>query len=367
MGKELKFFVEQIMREKGISKDAVIELLETALISAIRKKYGNKSSIKIKIDSQSFDINIFELKKVVENVSDPYTEISIDEVKQKYVDKGIGDTVEVPLSIQDFGRIAVQTAKHVLFQKIKEIERSVIYEEFKDKVGTVVSGTVLRKEKGNLYILVGNAEAILPERELLPQDNLKRGDIVKAYIVEVKQTSREPIIKLSRTHPNFVKGLFTIEVPEIQDGIVEIIGIARDPGERTKIAVTSKDSAVDPVGACVGMKGTRVQAVVRELKGERIDIIPYSNDMSLFIAKALTPATVLKVGINEAERTAVVVVENEQLSLAIGKKGQNVRLASRLTGWSIDVLSESEYAQIKIKEVDKTLKENLQKEENAKD
>lgn len=350
MGKELKFLVEQIMREKGISKEAVMELLETALISAIRKKYGNKSSIKIKIEPQSFDINIFEVKKVVEKVKDPSSEISIEEVKQKYVDKGIGDTVEVPLSIQDFGRIAVQTAKHVLFQKIREIERTLIYEEFKDKVGSIVSGTVLRKEKGNYYILVGKAEAILPEKEILPQDSLKRGDILKAYIVEVKQTSKEPLIKLSRIHPNFVTGLFYLEVPEIQDGIIQIKGIARDPGERTKIAVASKDPSVDPVGACVGMKGTRVQAVVRELKGERIDIIPYNDDPSLFIAKALIPATVIRVGINETEKTAIVVVENDQLSLAIGKKGQNVRLASKLTGFNIDVLSESEYAHMKLKE-----------------
>ncbi len=364
MGKELKFLAEQIMREKGIGKDTVIELLETALISAIRKKYGNKSSIKIKIDPKNFDIGIFEIKKVVENVTDPSSEISIDEVKDKFVDKGIGDTVEVPLSIQDFGRIAVQTAKHVLFQKIKEVERSVIYDEFKDKVGTIVSGTVLRKENNNFYLLVGNAEAILPEKELLPQDNLKRGDIIKAYIVEVRKTQKEPVIKLSRTHPNFVKALFTLEVPEIQDGIVEIKSIARDPGERAKIAVTSKDPLVDPVGACVGMKGTRVQAIVRELKGERIDIIPYSDDISLYIAKALTPATVLKVGINDTEKTAVVVVEDNQLSLAIGKRGQNVRLASRLTGWNIDVLSESEYSEMKIKEAEKTLKQSSPKDDS---
>lgn len=360
MGKELKVLTDQIMRERGINKEAVIELLETALISAIRKKYGNKSTIKLKIDPQTFDINIFEIKKVVEEVSDPDSEISFKEVKEKFENKGIGDTVEILLSIQDFGRIAVQTAKHVLFQKIKDIERSAIYEEFKDKVGIVVSGTVLRKEKGSFYILVGKAEVILPEKEILPQDNLKRGDIIKAYIYEVKQTSKDPIIRVSRTHPQFVIGLFTLEVPEIQDGIVQIKNIARDPGERTKIAVYSKDSSVDPVGACVGMKGTRVQAVVRELKGERIDIIPYSEEPSIFIAKALTPAIALKVGINEAEKTAIVVVENEQLSLAIGKKGQNVRLASKLTGWNIDVLSESEYTQIKMREANRTLKEGFQ-------
>lgn len=359
MGKELKILTEQIMRERGINKDAVIKLLETALISAIRKKYGNKSVIKLKIDPQTFDINIFEIKKVVEAVSDPSSEISFDDAKEKFENKGIGDTVEIPLSIHDFGRIAVQTAKHVLFQKIRDIERSAIYEEFKDKIGTVVSGTVLRKEKNNFYILVGKAEAILPEKEILPQENLKRGDIIKAYIYEVKQTSKEPIIKLSRTHSQFVIKLFTIEVPEIQDGIVQIKNIARDPGERSKIAVYSKDPSVDPVGACVGMKGTRVQSVVRELKGERIDIIPYSEDPSIFIAKALTPATVLKVGINESEKTALVVVENDQLSLAIGKRGQNVRLASKLTGWNIDVLSESEYSNIRMEEANRNFKEGL--------
>lgn len=364
MGKELKILTEQIMREKGISKDAVIELLEAALISAIRKKYGNRSSIRLKIDPQSFDIKIFEVKKVVSQVNDPSSEISFEEVKEKYQDKGIGDTVEIPLSIQDFGRIAIQTAKQVLFQKIRDIERNVIYDEFKDKVGTIVSGTVLRKEKGNYYLLVGKAEVILPEREVLPQDNLKRGDIVKAYIFEVKQTSKDPIIKVSRTHPNFVVELFHLEVPEIQDGLVQIKSIARDPGERTKISVYAKDGSIDPVGACVGMKGTRVQAVVRELKGERIDIIPYSNDPSLYIAKALTPATVLRIGINEAEKTALVVVENDQLSLAIGKKGQNVRLASKLTGWNIEVLSESEYAQLKFSEAERALKEVSGKLEN---
>lgn len=353
MGKELKLLAEQIMREKGVSKDTVIELLEAALISAIRKKYGNKSTIKIKIEPQSFDINIYEVKKVVEFVKDPSSEISLEEVKQRFTDKGIGDTVEIPISIQDFGRIAAQTAKHVLFQKIREIERFLIYEEFKDKVGTVVSGTVLRKEKGNFYLLVGKAEAILPDKEVLPQDNLKRGDIVKAYIVEVRQTSKEPIIKLSRTHPYFVAGLFSLEVPEIQDGVVEIKAVARDPGERTKIAVFSKNPSVDPVGACVGMKGTRVQAVVRELKGERIDVIPYSEDPSLFIAKALTPANIIKVGINEESKTALVIVENGELSLAIGKRGQNVRLASKLTGWNIEVLSESEYQQLKTKPSEK--------------
>ncbi|MCS7203217.1 MAG: transcription termination factor NusA [Thermodesulfovibrio sp.] len=353
MGKELKLLAEQIMKEKGVNKDTVIELLEAALISAIRKKYGNKSSIKIKIEPQSFDISIYEIKKVVETVKDPSSEISIEEVKQRFTDKGIGDTVEIPISIQEFGRIAAQTAKHVLFQRIREIERSLIYEEFKDKVGSVVSGTILRKEKGNFFLLVGKAEAILPDREILPQDNLKRGDIVKAYVVEVKQTSKEPVIKLSRTHPNFVAGLFTLEVPEIQDGIVEIKGVARDPGERTKIAVYSKNPAVDPVGACVGMKGTRVQGVVRELRGERIDVIPYSEDPSLFVAKALTPATVVRVGINEESKTAIVIVEDDQLSLAIGKKGQNVRLASKLTGWNIEVLSESEYQQLKTKPFEK--------------
>jgi N utilization substance protein A len=364
MGKELKILIEQIMREKGFSKESVIQLLESALISAIRKKYGNKSSVLIRIDQQNFDLQVFEVKKVVETVTDPSVEISFDEVKQKYVDKGIGDTVAVPLQLHDLGRIAVQTAKQVLFQKIREIERSVIYEEFKDKVGTVVSGTVLRKERDNYFILVGKAEAVLSEKDILPQDNLKRGDIIKAYIVEVKQTSKDPLIRLSRTAVNFVAGLFQLEVPEIQDGIVSIKSIARDPGERTKIAVYSKEPAVDPVGACVGMKGTRVQSVVRELKGERIDIIPYSDDPSLFIAKSLTPANVVRVGINETEKIAIVVVENSQLSLAIGKKGQNVRLASRLTGWSIEVLSESEYSDMKLKEADKSFKSGMNNQEN---
>ncbi|NTU42873.1 MAG: transcription termination/antitermination protein NusA, partial [Nitrospirales bacterium] len=254
-----------------------------------------------------------------------------------------------------------QTAKQVIFQKVRDAERDIIFEEYKDKIGQIVTGTVLRKEKGNYYIGLSKTEGVMPQRETLPNETLKRGDIVKAYLSEVRQTVKGPVIMLSRTEPNFVVNLFRMEVPEIHDGVVIIKGIAREPGERTKIAVSSRDSAVDAVGACVGMKGTRVQSIVRELRGERIDIIPWSDDPRVFIARALTPAAVDRVGINEDVRTAMVIADDQQLSLAIGKRGQNIKLATRLTGWEIEIISESEYSKIRIEEVDKSLDEALRK------
>jgi N utilization substance protein A len=256
----------------------------------------------------------------------------------------------------------------VLFQKVREAERDIIFDEYKDKIGTIVSGTVLRKEKNMYFVGLGKTEAVLHQRDTLPSETLKRGDIVKAYLVEVRQTSKGPVLILSRTDPNFVIGLFKMEVPEIHDGIVVIRGIAREPGERTKIAVLSNDSVIDPVGACVGMKGTRVQSIVRELRGERIDIIHWNDDPRILIARALTPATVDRVGINEAEnhdKTAMVIAADSQLSLAIGKRGQNIKLATKLTGWEIDILSETEYSKIKLEETDKTLDETLRREAAA--
>lgn len=362
MTKELCHVIEQISREKGISKETMVEALESALLSAMRKKYGGRTNINLTIDRKKCTIRVFESKQVVADVADPDMEISVKDAAKIDPSKKAGDTVELPLDLQDLGRIAAQTAKQVIFQRVREAERDVIYNEFKDKAGQIVSGTVMRREKGAYFINLGKTEAYLAIKDTLPTENLKRGDTVKAIVEEVKVTSKGPEIVISRTTPQFVAELFRMEVPEISEGLVIIKNIVREPGERTKIAVTSKDSAVDPVGSCVGMKGTRVQAIVRELRGERIDIIPWTDDPRTLLARALSPATVEKIGVNEEDKTAMVVVNDQQLSLAIGKKGQNVRLAMKLTGWDIDIISDTEYSKIRMEETDRALEDSLRKE-----
>ncbi len=362
MTKELCHVIEQISREKGISKETMVEALESALLSAMRKKYGGRTNINLTIDRKKCTIRVFESKQVVAEVTDPDLEISVKDGVKIDPSKKEGDTIEFPLDLQDLGRIAAQTAKQVIFQRVREAERDVIYSEFKDKAGQIVSGTVMRREKGAYFINLGKTEAYLAIKDTLPNENLKRGDTVKAIIEEVKVTSKGPEIIVSRSTPQFVAELFKMEVPEISEGLVIIKNIVREPGERTKIAVTSKDTAVDPVGSCVGMKGTRVQAIVRELRGERIDIIPWTDDARTLLARALSPATVEKIGINEEDKTAMVVVNDQQLSLAIGKKGQNVRLAMKLTGWDIDIISDTEYSKIRMEETDKALEDSLRKE-----
>jgi N utilization substance protein A len=366
MSKELCSVIDQISREKGISRDALLKVLEAALLSAARKKYGGRTNINLRIDFRTCDIQVYETKKVVEEITNRDEEIGLHEASTKLPGAKIGDEIELPIQLQDFGRIAAQTAKQVLFQRVREAERDIIFDEFKDKVGQIVSGTVLRKEKNIYYVSIGKAEAVVLQRETLPNETLKRGDMVKAYLSDVRQTVKGPVIMLSRTDPNFILGLFKMEVPEINDGVVVVKGIAREPGERTKIAVFSKDSSIDAVGACVGMKGTRVQSIVRELRGERIDIIPWSEDPRIFIARALTPATVDRVGINEEEKTAMVIADDQQLSLAIGKRGQNIKLAIKLTGWEIEILSESEYSKIKLEETDKSLDKALLETKQSK-
>ncbi len=339
-------------RERGIPEETIIKTLESALLSAARKKYGLETNIDIKIDSQSGDISINGVKKVVKNVDDPKEEISLAEAKKINPANKLGDDIEAPLDLVDFGRIAAQTAKQVLFQKVREAEREVIFDEYKDKIGQIASGVVIRKEKNNFYVALGRAEAVLPQKDTLSNESLKRGESVRVYIEDVRLTSKGPAIILSRAHPNFVVELFKMEVPEIYEGLVVIKDIVREAGDRTKLTVYSKNQTVDPVGACVGMKGTRVQSIVRELKGERIDIIPWTDDPRTLLVKALSPAHVDKIGINEEEKSAMVVVSDQQLSIAIGKKGQNVRLAMKLTGWDIDIISETEYEKMRAGESD---------------
>jgi len=367
MTKELCFIIDQMSREKGIPKEILLSTLESALLSAARKRYGGRMNVNLRIDPKTCAITVFETKKVVELVANKDEEITPAEANKIASGKSLGDEVEVPIYLQDFGRIAAQTAKQVIFQRVREAERDVIFKEFKDKVGHIISGVVMRKEKNFYFLNIGKTEAVLPQKDSLPGENLKRGDTARVFIEDVRVTPKGPVIYLSRTNPHFVLELFKMEVPEIAEGLVVIKDIVREPGERTKLAVFSKDHTIDPVGACVGMKGTRVQSIVRELRGERIDIIPWTDDPRILISRALSPATVDKIGINEEEKTAMVVVNDQQLSLAIGKKGQNVKLAMKLTGWDIDILSESEYAKMRMEETETALQDHIKKESQKKD
>ncbi len=359
MNRELIHIIEQMSKERGIPKESILDTLESALLSAVRKKYGLELEINIKIDTESGEIVITALKKVVKTVVNDREEISLKDAKKINPDVNVDDSQESPISLENFGRIAAQTAKQVLFQRVREAEKEAIFEEFKDRAGEIVSGVVIRREKGCYYVALGRAEAVLPIKSTLPTESLKRGETVRTYIEEVKVTSKGPVILLSRAHPNFVAELFRMEIPEIYEGMVEIKKIVREAGDRTKLTVHSKNAMVDPVGACVGMKGTRVQSIVRELRGERIDIIPWTEDLRVLIAKALSPAVVESIGINEDEKSAMVVVSDQQLSIAIGKKGQNVRLAMKLTGWDIDIISETEYNKMRKGEIENQLEDEL--------
>ena len=362
MNRELIHIIEQMSKERGISKESILGTLESALLSAVRKKHGLTPEITVTIEPESGEISMTASKTIVEKVENPKEEISVKDAKKIDPSKIIGEPIETPMVVENFGRIAAQTAKQVLFQRVREAEKEAIYEEYKDKAGEIVSGVIMRKEKGCYYVALGRAEATLPVKSTLPTENLKRGDTIRTYIEEVKVTSKGPVILLSRAHPNFVAELFKMEIPEIYEGLVTIKDIVREAGDRTKITVYSNNSMVDPVGACVGMKGTRVQSIVRELRGERIDIIPWTDDPRTLIAKALSPAIVESLGVNEDEKSALVVVNDQQLSIAIGKKGQNVRLAMKLTGWDIDIISETEYNKIRKGEIEEQLDEEIANE-----
>lgn len=367
MNRDLIHLIEQMSKERGIPKESILGTLEAALLSAVRKKHGIDTEINISIDSTSGEISMSAVKTVVKKVTNPLEEISVKEARVIDSTKAVGDTVESAISIENFGRIAAQTAKQVLFQRVREAEKEAIFEEYKDRGGEIVNGVVIRREKGAYYIALGRAEAMLPVKSTLPTETLKRGETVRSYIEEVKVTPRGPVILLSRTHANFVGELFKMEIPEIYEGMVIIKDIVREAGDRTKLTVSSNNSMVDPVGACVGMKGTRVQSIVRELRGERIDIIPWTDDPRVLIAKALSPAVVESLGINEDEKSAMVVVNDQQLSIAIGKRGQNVRLAMKLTGWDIDIISETEYNKMRKGEIEMQLDELKGEDESGEE
>lgn len=337
---ELLQIADAVAREKVIDREIVIEAMEEAIQKAARARYGSENEIRAQIDRDNGDIRLFRLLEVVEEVENPAIEIALFDAEKEREDAEIGSFIAEPLPPIDFGRIAAQTAKQVIVQKVRDAERERQYEEYKDRVGEMVTGIVKRVEYGNAVIDLGRAEAILRRDQALPREHLRNNERVRAYIREVRKEQRGPQIFLSRTAPEFMRELFAQEVPEVYDRIIEIRAVARDPGSRAKIAVISNDSSIDPVGACVGMRGSRVQAVVSELQGEKIDIIQWSPDAATFIVNALAPAEVVKVVLDEDAQRIEVVVPDEQLSLAIGRRGQNVRLASQLSGWTIDILTE---------------------------
>ncbi|WP_416198000.1 MAG: Transcription termination/antitermination protein NusA [Sporanaerobacter sp.] len=335
--------LEEIEKDKGISKDIIFEALEAALISGYKKNFGSSQNVEVEIDKITGDVKVYAAKNVVEQVEDELLEISLEEAKKIDTKYEVDDIVKVEVTPKDFGRIAAQTAKQVVMQKIKEAEREVIFEEFVNRENEIVTGQIQRISKDIIYVDLGKTEGVLPPSEQIEGEKYQQGDRIKVYIVEVKKTTKGPQIVLSRSHPGLVKRLFELEVPEIQEGIVDIYAISREAGSRTKIAVYSKDKNVDPVGACVGFKGSRVKAIVDELNGEKIDIVVWSKNIEEFIANSLSPSKVLRVEVNEKEKSALVVVPDYQLSLAIGKEGQNARLSAKLTNWKIDIKSESQY------------------------
>jgi N utilization substance protein A len=339
---ELLLVADAVAREKQIERDDVLEAMEQAIQKAGRAKYGHEKDIRATIDRKTGDVRLSRWTEIVETVENEATQIAVSISKRFAPDKEVGDFIVDPLPPIDFGRIAAQTAKQVIVQRVREYERSKQYNEFKDRVGEIINGVVKRTEYGNLMVDLGRAEALLRRDETIPRENLRNGDRVRAFIYDVREEPRGPQIFLSRTHPGFLAKLFAQEVPEIYDGIIEIKAVSRDPGSRAKMAVISRDQSIDPVGACVGMRGSRVQAVVAELQGEKIDIIPWSPNVATFVVNALAPAEVSKVVMDEEAGRVEVVVPDSQLSLAIGRRGQNVRLASQLTRWDIDILTEAE-------------------------
>lgn len=364
MNRELITVIDQIGREKGIDKARIIGAVESALQTAAKKRFGQGENIQVQMDTKTGEISVISLRTIVETVTNPKSEVSLNEARRIDTEAEIGDEIGSLIEMDELGRIAAQTAKQVICQKVREAEWEAVLKEYSTRQGDLINGIIMGQERRNYLVDLGKTEAVLPASEQIPRETYRRGDRIKAYLLEVRKTPKDVQVILSRTHPQFVSKLFEVEVPEISEKIVEIKGVVREPGDRTKIAVSSRDKAVDPVGACVGIKGSRVQAVVRELRGEKIDIIAWTSDPRVFIAEALNPASIEKVGIDEEKKSALVVVADSQLSLAIGKNGQNVRLAAKLTGWKIDIISATEYEKEKV-ERDREIKAALAEEAEA--
>lgn len=355
---DLNYVIEQVGKEKGIPKETIIEALEEAILSASKKKYGSHLDLEAHYNEELGEIEVFQFKTVVENVNEPDMEINEEDARHHDPECMVGDAIGIKLDTSSLGRIAAQTAKQIIIQKVRNAESDVIYNEFKGKKGEIITGVIQRVEKNHYIINLGRTEALMPYKEAIPGETFRQRERVKGLILDVEKGQKGCMILMSRTHPGFLMKLFELEVPEIQEGIIKIMGAAREPGERAKISVYSEDPDIDPIGACVGVKGSRVQSIVQELRGEKIDIIPYSRDIAKFVCNTLAPARVSKVYINEEEHSMEIIVNDDQLSLAIGKKGQNVRLASKLTSWKIDISSESEVEKTSKKIID-DLVENL--------
>ena len=341
-GKEFLQTLKELAYEKGIDEKLLFETIEAALISAYKRNFSSKENVRISLSRETGAFHVFAIKKVVEEAENDIEHISLAQARAINPDYAVGDVVEIEMTPANFGRIAAQTAKQVVMQRLREAERGIVYEEYSGRSADIVTGIVQRVEGRNVFVDIGRAEAVLMATEQLPTEEYNYGDTLRAYIIEVKRTARGPQIMLSRTHPGLLKKLFELQVPEMQEGVVEIKSIAREAGSRSKVAVWSSEERVDPIGACVGPHYMRVQAVVDELAGEKIDIVKWSDDPATYIANSLNPAKVISVAVNEAEKVSRVIVPDYQLSLAIGKEGQNARLAAKLTGWKIDIKSESQ-------------------------
>lgn len=346
MGLELKKAIDQISKDKGIDRDLLVDTLEDAVRSSVQKKFDRDLDIEVTFNEDSGEMEVYQFKIVVDEVQDPDAEITLEEAKEHDPNVDMEDEVGFKLNVEDLGRIAAQSAKQVIIQRMRDAEQEIIYEEYKERVGEIVSGIVQRRDRGGWIINLGRTEALLPREEQIPKERFRRGDRVQAYLIEVKKEGRGPQIIVSRSHPEYMAALFRREVPEISDGTVKIMGVARDPGRRAKVAVVSSESNVDPVGACVGVKGSRIHNIVQELRGERIDIVIWNPDIATYAVSALSPARISQITVDEEEKSLEVIVPDDQLTPAIGRKGQNVKLASKLLGWSIDVFTESKYGEL---------------------
>ena len=345
--KELILALEDLEKEKGIKKEYLLESIETALLTAYKRNFDALDNVKVVMDPQTGATHVYSIKEVVENAKDSALEISLEEAKKVKKDAGIGDSVEIEIVPRNFGRIAAQTAKQVIIQKLREAEREIIFTEFNDRKGEIVSGIIQKADKNIVVMDLGRLEGIMPTKEQIPTETYRVNDKIKGYVLDVEKGAKgAPQVIVSRSHPDFVRKLLEFEIPEIYEGVIEIKSVSRDPGHRSKVAVYSPDPNIDPVGSCVGQKGIRIQNVINELNGEKIDVIEWNEDPSIYISSALLPAKILAVDIKENEKFAQVIVPDDQLSLAIGKSGQNARLAAKLTNWKIDIKSETQFREM---------------------
>ena len=366
--KELILALEQLEKEKGIKKEYLLESIETALVTAYKRNFDSLENVKVVMDEKTGATHVYAQKNVVKRVTNPDTQINLKEAQKINKQLDAGDVADVEIVPRDFGRIAAQTAKQVIIQKLREVEREIIYTEFNDRKGEIVSGLIQKADHNIVIMDLGKLEGIMPSKEQIPTEHYKVNDKIKAYVVDVEKGAKgAPQVIVSRSHPDFVRKLLEFEIPEIYEGVIEIKSVSRDPGNRSKVAVYSPDPNIDPVGSCVGQKGVRIQNVINELNGEKIDVIEWNEDPSIYIASSLLPAQILAVDINEEDKFAQVIVPDDQLSLAIGKAGQNARLAARLTNWKIDIKSETQFRELLMKKQEETENSDTEETEVAED